>query len=122
MIRDELRRRAIAAKLGESGATRMLEWTADREAKAIDTAICLGDDLPGGASSPATNAREVGVVPVLVRIPYLFGDRIPPAAPAAPTVTPGGAGIVVLRWPSGGEPDLAGYRVYRSATTERGVV
>ncbi len=117
IIRDELRRHAIAANLAASGGGSMLEWTADREARAVDTAICLHDDLPGGGGFPRTDAREVGVVPVPAKIPYLFGDRVAPAAPSTPTVTSGGAGIVVLSWSYGSEPDLAGYRVYRSTTS-----
>lgn len=117
-IRDELRRRAIAASLVETGSAQtMLEWTADREAKAVDTAICRGDDIPGRGGFPQTNAREVGVVPVLARLPYLFADRTAPAVPPAPTVAPGGVGILVLKWSYGSEADLAGYRVYRSATS-----
>jgi hypothetical protein len=44
VIRDELRRRAIAARLGSTGST--LAWTNDRESAAAANAICRGDDLP----------------------------------------------------------------------------
>jgi hypothetical protein len=63
----------------------------------------------------AGSNREVGVVPVLERLPYLFGDRQAPIAPAV-TVIPG-PGNVRLAWAYGAEPDLAGYRVYRSSTS-----
>src|SRR6185437_8688556 len=65
---------------------------------------------------PRTDAREVGVVPVLARIPYLFGDHTAPAAPSTPAISSGGKGIVVLNWTYGSEADLAGYQVYRSGT------
>ena len=116
VVRDELRRRVIAEMLvGRGSPQSTLEWTADREARAVDTAVCLDDDLPGGGGFPQTNAREIGVVPLLAKLPYLFSDRAAPMAPPAPTITPGGVGILVLRWSYGGEGDLAGYRVYRSA-------
>src|SRR5262249_18518157 len=70
-IQDELRRRAVAERLAGTGQS-LLEWTADREAKAVDTAICLHDDIPGRGGFPQTDAREVGIVPVLERLPYLF--------------------------------------------------
>ena len=118
MIRDELRRRAIAQKLASTGSAQMtLEWTADREAGAAATAICLHDALPGDGDFPIGEDREVGVVPLLQRLPFLFADRTAPAAPSAPTAASGGAGVVVLTWTSGSEPDLAGYRVYRSTTS-----
>ena len=116
LIRDELRRRAIATAISGSGQT-MLEWTADHEARAVATAICRGDFLPGAGGFPRTDAREVGVVPVLARLPYLFGDRTPPAAPGAPNGNPGGSGIEVLTWPGNEEADVAGYQVYRSDTS-----
>lgn len=118
IIRDELRRRAITTKLaGMGSAQTMLEWTADREAKAVSTAICLHDDLPGDGGFPRTDAREVGVVPLLAKLPYLFADREAPAVPPTPIVNAGGIGILVLTWSYGSEADLAGYRVYRSATS-----
>ena len=118
IIRDELRRHVIADQLaGQGSAQTVLEWTVDREAKAVDTAICLNDDLPGAGGFPKTNAREVGVVPAPARIPYLFGDRTAPGALPLPAVAPGGVGILVLTWPSARETDLAGYWIYRSATS-----
>ena len=118
VIRDELRRRSIAQKLASSGSSQTtLEWTADKEAGAVATAICLHDDLPGDGDFPIAEDREVGVVPLLQRLPFLFADRTAPAAPSTPTATPGGAGAVLLAWVPGAEPDLAGYRVYRSSTS-----
>ena len=113
VIRDELARRALAAKAGEPA----LQWEAEHEASAVDTAICLHDELPGGGDFPISENREVGVVPVLQKLPFLFSDRTAPAAPSAPVATSGGAGIVALSWSYGTEPDLAGYRVYRSSTS-----
>jgi hypothetical protein len=118
VIRDELRRRAIAQKLAATGAGETtLQWTAEHEASAVDTAICLHDDLPGEGDFPVSENREVGVVPVLERLRFLFVDRTAPAASSSPTVEPGGFGIFALSWTYGAEPDLAGYRVYRSSTS-----
>jgi hypothetical protein len=117
IIRDELRRRSIAEKLAGGSRQTMLEWTADREAKAVDTAICLHDDIPGRGGFPNTDAREVGVVPVLARLPYLFADHEAPAAPSTPVAAPAGVGLVRLTWAYGREADLSGYRVYRSDTS-----
>jgi hypothetical protein len=116
VIRDELRRRSIGQTLAGTGQS-MLEWTADRETKAVDTAICLHDDLPGRGGFPLTDAREVGVVPLLARLPYLFADHEAPPAPATPVAAPAGAGLARLTWSYGADPDLAGYRVYRSAVS-----
>jgi len=118
VIRDELSRRATAQKLASSGGGETtLQWTAEHEASAVATAICLHDDLPGSGDFPVSENREVGVVPVLARLRFLFGDRAAPATPSAPVATPGGAGIVAPNWSYGAEPDLAGYRVYRSTAS-----
>ncbi len=118
VIRDELRRRALAAKLAASGAGQgTLQWTAEHEANAVSTAICLRDELPGSGDFPVSENREVGVVPVLAKLPFLFSDRTAPAAPSTPAITAGGAGILALGWTYGAEPDLAGYRVYRSSSS-----
>jgi hypothetical protein len=116
VIRDELARRALAAKVAGSGET-ALQWEAEHEASAVATAICLRDELPGGGDFPISENREVGVVPVLQKLPFIFSDRTPPAAPSTPAATSGGAGIVSLSWSYGSEPDLAGYRVYHSTTS-----
>ena len=110
LIRDELLRRLVARKFTT------LEYTAERGAMEVATAICLHDDLPGSGDFPISENREVGVVPVLQKLPFLFSDRTPPASPSAPSAASGGPGIVALAWTYGTEPDLAGYRVYRSAT------
>jgi hypothetical protein len=116
LIRDELRRRAIAAKLSRAGSTvPPLQWMADLTQKAAATAICRKDDLPGAGDFPRSDVRDVGVVPLLSRLPFLFDDTTPPAAPTVATVAPGTA-TVTLTWAYGTEPALAGYEVFRSPT------
>jgi hypothetical protein len=116
VIADELRRQKLAAQLSASGSGQTtLAWTADLEAAAADTATCAGDFLPGSGDFPRSDKREIGVVPLPAYLPFLFADRTPPAAPAAP-VTTAAEGRVVLDWADGAEPDLAGYEVARSAT------
>jgi len=118
VIGDELQRRALAANLAASAAGQgTLQWTAEHEASAVATAICLHDELPGSGDFPISENREVGVVPLLEKLPFLFSDRVAPGAPSTPAVAPGGAGILALTWSYGTEPDLAGYRVYRSSTS-----
>jgi hypothetical protein len=112
IIRDELRRRSLAASL--SGET-TLEWEAARETAAADTAICSGDDLPGSGNFPVSDARAIGVVQLPSLLPFLFGDHSAPAAPAAPTAIAGPQGVT-LTWQPGPEADLAGYVVERAAT------
>lgn len=119
LIRDELGRRALAAKLASSGEG-ALQWEAEHEASVVDTAICLHDELPGSGDFPISENREVGVVPVLQKLPFLFTDRTAPAAPSTPAVAPAGSGIVSLSWTYGTQPDLAGYHVYRSSTSGTG--
>jgi hypothetical protein len=118
VIRDELRRRATAQKLASSGGGETtLQWTAEHEASAVATAICLHDQLPGSGDFPLSENREVGVIPVLQKLPFLFADRTAPTVPSTPVAAPAGPGIVALSWSYGTEPDLAGYRVYRSSTS-----
>jgi len=114
VIRDELRRRALAARLGPAAST--LAWTTDKESAAAATATCRRDDLPGYGDFPASDALDVGVVPLPSFLPFLFADRTKPATPAGLAAAPA-AGVVTLTWNDGREPDLAGYAVYRSATT-----
>jgi hypothetical protein len=114
IITDQLRRTAIAAMLKKTGsADTTVQWTDDREATAADNATCLHDDLPGTGGFPASDSREIGVVPLPGLLPFLFADRTPPAAPLAPTAV-ASAGKITLAWPYGSAPDLAGYQVFRA--------
>ena len=117
VIADELRRRGIAAQLRArpTGQT-VLTWASDVEAAAVDTATCLRDELPGSGDFPRSDRRELGVVPLLARLPFLFADRTPPARPARVRAVTGDAGVT-LDWADGREADLAGYEVYRAAST-----
>jgi hypothetical protein len=112
IIADELRRRAIAEEL-EDGST-VFDALAARLGAEVDSAICARDDLPGaGEPLAVSNTRNVASIPLAAKLPFLFGDRTAPAAPAAPTVTRSGQ-LAPLTWPSGREVDLAGYDVYRT--------
>src|SRR5207247_2373478 len=83
-IRDELRRRTIASMLTARRAPETtLQWTDDRESRAADAVTCLHDDLPGSGNFPQSDAREIGVVPLLSLLPFLLADHAPPAPPAA---------------------------------------
>src|SRR5581483_8281601 len=114
LVRDELRRRAIAAWLRASGSAEPpLQWIADRTQRAAATAICRKDDLPGSGDFPSSDARDVAVAPVLGRLPFLFDDHVPPAPPAGVTAAPGPRSVA-LAWTYGTERDLAGYQVLRS--------
>jgi hypothetical protein len=115
VIRDQLRRFAIAQMLRKSGSgVTTLQWIDDRESALANSAICLHDSLPGTGNFPASDARDIGVVSLPALLPFLFRDKTPPAAPAQPTA--GSApGQVTLTWPYGREPDLAGYEVFRAA-------
>jgi hypothetical protein len=116
VIRDELRRRAIAAQLAADGSTETtLQWTNDTETNAARNLICRGDQLPGTGNFPASNDLDLGVVPLPEVLPFLFRDRVPPAAPSGLTAA-AATGSISLAWAYGAEADLAGYRVYRAAT------
>ena len=118
VITDELRRRAIGRMLmSTSSDETVLGWTADRETAYGDTAICLHDAMPGYGNFPASDSLEIGVVPLPARLPFLFDDRVAPAAPAGLTATPA-TGQVALAWTYGTEADLAGYRVLRAASAD----
>jgi hypothetical protein len=113
VISDELRRHVLYTQLDPS--TTLFDWIATREAAAVDTAICLHDDLPGiGTPLSIGNSRDVGTIPLASLLPFLFRNKTPPAAPTAPTVTRSGSTAATLTWPSGGEVDLAGYDVFRT--------
>ena len=117
VIRDELRRRAISARLTSAGSPQpALQWMADRTAQAVNFTICRKDELPGSGDFPRSDAREVGVVPLPSLFPFLFDDKTAPAAPGIPIATPAAA-LVTIAWSYGAEPDLAGYEVFRSPTT-----
>jgi hypothetical protein len=114
VIRDQLRRFAIAWQLRKDGSDQTtLQWTDDRESTLANSAICLHDNLPGTGNFPTSDAREIGVVPLPALFPFLFRDKTPPAAPAQPTTT-AAPGQISLAWPYGREPDLAGYEVFRA--------
>ncbi len=120
VIRDELRRQAIASLLmAKSVPQAPLEWTEARQSKALTTAICRKDDLPGNGDFPRSDLRDIGAVPLAAKLPFLFDDRTPPAAPTPPTATPAvtpAVGSVTLAWSFGREADLAGYEVFRAST------
>ena len=114
VIGDELRRRALPAWLTRQGFDEtVFGWTAGQESKLVTTATCLGDVLPGSGNFPASDDRDIGVVPLPALLPFLFADRTPPAAPAMPTATVATTGVTVA-WTAGVAPDLAGYVVIRS--------
>ena len=115
-IEDELRRRRIAALLRArpTGQTPLV-WGADLGAAAVDAATCLRDELPGSGDFPRSDKREIGVVPLPAKLPFLFGDRVAPTRPGRVTVAAGETGVT-LDWPDGREADLAGYEVYRAAS------
>ncbi len=113
-IADELRRRQIA----ESGAS-PLAVSADVTGNALDTTTCVKDVLPGVFGFPRTERREIGAVPLLSFLPFLFADLTPPAAPTGATLAVVGSSKR-LAWTPGVEADLAGYVVER--TTPEGAV
>jgi hypothetical protein len=115
VIADELRRRLISASLtAQAPGQPPLTWSADVEAAAVDAATCRRDDLPGSGDFPASNAREIGVVPLPALLPFLFADTAPPAPPAGLAATPAPGGVT-LDWRDSPEADAVGYVVYRSA-------
>ena len=117
VIRDELRRRAIVAKLAAAGSTQPpLQWMADRTAQAVNFTICRKDELPGSGDFPRSDARDVGVVPLpgLLPVPLRRPHRRPRRRRLRPRrLRPA---RVSLAWSYGPEPDLAGYEVFRSPT------
>jgi hypothetical protein len=109
-------RRAARGRLGLPREARRISprARAARLGAEVDSAICARDDLPGaGEPLAVSNTRNVASIPLAAKLPFLFGDRTAPAAPAAPTVTRSGQ-LATLTWPSGREVDLAGYDVYRT--------
>jgi hypothetical protein len=115
IIRDELRRRDIGLKLTATGTQQApLEWTLERQSRALAFAICRRDDLPGNGDFPRSDQRDIGAVPLAGMLPFRLDD-VPPSPPSTPVATPG-AGTVTLAWTFGPQPDLAGYEVFRAVT------
>ena len=118
VIRDQLRRFAIARQLRQRGSSETtLQWSDDRESALANTATCFHDNLPGTGNFPSSDAREIGIVQLPALLPFLFRDKTPPAPPAEPTATAAPGGIS-LSWTYGPEPDLAGYEVFRAAAPD----
>jgi hypothetical protein len=118
LIADELRRRTIATT-GLQGAPTLFDRVAAIESAAVDSAICLNDLLPGVAEPIGRgNAIDVGTMPLLKLLPFLFQHKLAPAVPTALAATRASQSVT-LSWTSGSENDLAGYEVYR--TTQGGV-
>ncbi len=72
----------------------------------------IGTPLPGESPTPLelpTHAPTSTITPTPTP-----SDRLGPAAPAGLVATAGN-GVVVLEWTPNGEPDVAGYRIYRSS-------
>jgi hypothetical protein len=117
VLADELRRPKLA-RLARRAGVAPLEWASRLTAAAANGATCARDDLPGYGDFPRANELDVDVVPLAARLPFLRADRRPPAPPQGVVVTrePGTAGAYVVDWADGLEPDLAGYRVFRSLT------
>jgi hypothetical protein len=115
IIADELRRQRIATTARPEPA---LSWTTSVTSAAADTATCLRDDLPGSGDFPRSNSLDIDVVPLPAFLPFLFRDRTAPARPGAPVTAREAAGstAIVLDWPDGREPDLAGYHVFRATS------
>jgi hypothetical protein len=114
VIGDELRRQRIAALLLPEQTT--LSWASDAESAELDTTTCLRDDLPGSGNFPASDKRDVGVVPLAALLPFLFGDTTAPGTPTVVSAVRTGA-TVTLDWTDGQETDLAGYNVYRATVS-----
>jgi hypothetical protein len=113
IIRDELRRRALATKLVFKTT---LQWVGDREARVAATTTCRNDDLPGTGAFPQSDALEIGVVPLASYLPFLFADRTTPSTPTA-LAAAAVSHAVSLSWSYGAETDLTGYVVYRAAAS-----
>ena len=76
--------------------------------------ICARDELPGSGDIRTTDIRWVPIVPLPARLPFLFDDTTPPAAPALTSAAVGKTVQLTATWPQ--EPDIAGFEVFRSST------
>ncbi len=115
VIRDELKRRAIPAILAPAGSDQApYDWQAGFLTTEARTMICLRDELPGGSDIRTDDNRYIPIVPLLTRLPFLFDDTTPPAAPEAGPTAIGKA--VQLTWRAPIDPDVAGFDVFRSST------
>ena len=115
VIRDELKRRAIPALLAAAGSDQApYDWQANAMTTEARTMICLRDELPGGGDIRVDDNRYVPIVPLLARLPFLFDDTTPPAAPEAAATAAGKA--VQLTWRAPIDADVSGFEVFRSPT------
>jgi hypothetical protein len=115
VIRDELKRRAIPALLAAAGNDQApFDWQANAMTTEARTMICLRDELPGGGDIRIDDNRYVPIVPLLARLPFLFDDTTPPAAPDAAAYAAGKA--VQLTWRAPIDSDVSGFDVFRSPT------
>jgi hypothetical protein len=110
VIADELRRVRLASQL-EPGQS-VLGSIADTLTAELDTATCLGDDLPGSGDFPRSDRREVPAVPLASFLPFLFDDTTAPVPPQTPIAAAGESGVQ-LEWADSPEVHLVGYNVYR---------
>lgn len=114
LILDELRRRALPALLTTQDSLETpYQWEQDVLQHETSTMICARDELPGTSIAGTTDVRSVAIVPLLARLPFLFDDTTPPAAPVLTIPTP--AKTVQLQWSWPSEPDVAGFNVFRAA-------
>ena len=115
VIRDELKRRAIPAILAAAGSDQApYDWQATWLTTEARTMICLRDELPGGGDIRVDDNRYVPIVPLLARLPFLFDDTTPPAAPEAGVAAVGKT--IQLTWRAPIDADVAGFEVFRSPT------